>query len=190
METILEWVLIWRSLSSRLIHQVRNALSRLVHLLDTQKSGPIDDEFPTLQSRPVTLVQELKENEVPSTSFSDSYFQTIYVQSQSHPASHIPADKNLKNGLVANDWIIQAVESQALDNLVVPLPSSKYCNSGMWGILSANPCSVKPVTLAHVSMKMTMDFWRRQNPQIPELQQTIIPNSLRESLCMMAYYHK
>lgn len=42
---------------------------------------------------------------------------------RSHTASHTPADDDLNDDFNTNDWIFEANDSQALDDLAVPISS-------------------------------------------------------------------
>lgn len=46
--------------SSKLFHQVRNALSKLLHSLGTQDCDPIDSKLPTIETNLAALEQQLK----------------------------------------------------------------------------------------------------------------------------------
>lgn len=69
------------------VHYVPIALSRLVHLLNTQKREPKDEEISLFVSSLVALQQRLKKQEVLGTSYSDNFLKKINVLTRSHPSS-------------------------------------------------------------------------------------------------------
>lgn len=87
----------------RLLHQVRDAVSKLLHPSDTSNCEPAYDEIPTFQSSLAALKQRLKEKRMLGASFVDIAFEAAIVLTQFYIGSHTPVDENLDNGFNAND---------------------------------------------------------------------------------------
>lgn len=110
---------------SGLVHQVHNALSRLLRPFDTQNCEPINDEIPIFEFSPVALEQRLDEKGVLYASFSYNSFKTTITLTKLHTASHTPLDDIPDDDSDTNDCIIVTKMPKALDDLAVPLSTLK-----------------------------------------------------------------
>lgn len=104
-----------------LVHEERNAFSRLLHPSHTQTCEPADDDNHTIESSPIATGKWLNEMEVLGTPSWDNSFETIHELTRYQTAVHTPVYDNLDKYFNPNDWIIEACEPQSVDDLAVLL---------------------------------------------------------------------
>lgn len=104
-----------------LIHQVLDALSRLICPSDTYESESVDDEIPTFESDPAALQQWLKGKGMLVTSCLARFFEIIYILTRNYTAGKPHSHDNLDGDFNANDWSITANKRHALNDVTVPL---------------------------------------------------------------------
>lgn len=127
--------------------------------------------------------------EVLGTSFSDNSINTANVLTNSHTTSHIPVYDKLNDDFNSNDWIIEANELQALNNLVLLLSTLKLLEEQKYDECSLLMLVTKPRDLISDFYKGDDGRLRRRHPSIYELRQIIVPHSLQSRLRTTAHHH-
>lgn len=131
-----------------------------------------------------------EEEEVLRTSFSDRYSDTINGLTRTHAASHTSVTDNLEGNFNVIECIMEANDSQAHNDLPVPLSTLEISKEQKYNCFCQLILALNTEDFSSGFHAGENGLLRCRQPSTPGIQQIVISKGLRGKLCTITHHHK